>query len=192
MKILFELFYIFARIGLFTFGGGYAMISIIEDICVERKKWISHEEMMNMTVIAESTPGPIAINCATYVGYKLAGFWGATVATFGMVLPSFVVIFAISKFLDNFLEITLIAHAFYGIKIAVGILIFDAAITMIKKMKKKVLPRMITAYSFVVMMLVNIFSWSFSSINLMLAAGILSLMIFTVQKISKEKGGAGK
>jgi chromate transporter len=94
--------------------------------------------------------------------------------------------------LDNFLEITLIAHAFYGIKIAVGILIFDAAITMIKKMKKKVLPRMITACSFVVMMLVNIFSWSFSSINLMLAAGILSLMIFTVQKISKEKGGAGK
>ena len=192
MKILMELFYIFARIGLFTFGGGYAMILIIEDICVERKKWISHEEMMNMTVIAESTPGPIAINCATYVGYKLAGFCGATVATFGMVLPSFVVIFAISKFLDNFLEITLIAHAFYGIKIAVGILIFDAAITMIKKMKKKVLPRMITAYSFVVMMLVNIFSWSFSSINLMLAAGILSLMIFTVQKISKEKGGAGK
>ena len=192
MKILFELFYIFARIGLFTFGGGYAMISIIEDICVEHKKWITHEEMMNMTVIAESTPGPIAINCATYVGYKLAGFWGATVATFGMVLPSFVVIFAISKFLDNFLEITLIAHAFYGIKIAVGILIFDAAITMIKKMKKKVLPRMIMACSFVVMMLVNIFSWSFSSINLMLAAGILSLMIFTVQKISKEKGGAGK
>lgn len=192
MKILLELFYIFARIGLFTFGGGYAMISIIEDICVERKKWISHEEMMNMTVIAESTPGPIAINCATYVGYKLAGLLGATVATFGMVLPSFVVIFAISKFLDNFLEITLIAHAFYGIKIAVGILIFDAAITMIKKMKKKVLPRMIMACSFVVMMLVNIFSWSFSSINLMLAAGILSLMIFTVQKISKEKGGAGK
>lgn len=192
MKILLELFYIFARIGLFTFGGGYAMISIIEDICVERKKWISHEEMMNMTVIAESTPGPIAINCATYVGYKLAGLLGTTVATFGMVLPSFVVIFAISKFLDNFLEITLIAHAFYGIKIAVGILIFDAAITMIKKMKKKVLPRMIMACSFVVMMLVNIFSWSFSSINLMLAAGILSLMIFTVQKISKEKGGAGK
>ena len=192
MKILFELFYIFARIGLFTFGGGYAMISIIEDICVEHKKWITHEEMMNMTVIAESTPGPIAINCATYVGYKLAGFWGATVATFGMVLPSFVVIFAISKFLDNFLEITWIANAFQGIKIAVGILIFDAAVTMIKKMKKKVFHTVIMTCAFLVMMLVNIFSWSFSSINLMLAAGILSLMIFTVQKISKEKGGAGK
>ena len=192
MNILWELFYIFAKIGLFTFGGGYAMISIIEESCVERKKWISHEEMMNMTVIAESTPGPIAINCATYVGYKLAGFVGATVATFGMVLPSFVVIFGISKFLDNFLEITWIAHAFYGIKIAVGILIFDAAVTMIGKMKKKALPMFIMSCSFAVMMLVNIFSWSFSSINLMLAAGLLSLMIFTVQKISKKKGGAVK
>lgn len=189
MNILLELFYIFAKIGLFTFGGGYAMISIIEDTCVGRKKWITHEEMMNMTVIAESTPGPIAINCATYVGYQLAGLAGATVATFGMVLPSFAVIFVISKFLDRFLEITLIANAFHGIKIAVGILIFDAAITMIKKMKKKVLPKVIMCCSFIVMILVNIFSWNFSSINLMLVSGVLSLVIFTVQKAPKEKGG---
>ena len=192
MKILFELFYIFARIGLFTFGGGYAMISIIEDICVERKKWISHEEMMNMTVIAESTPGPIAINCATYVGYKLAGLAGAIVATFGMVLPSFVVIFIVSKFLDNFLEIKVIANAFLGIKIAVGILIFDAAITMIKKMKKKIFPRVIMISAFLVMTVVNIFSWNFSSINLMLIAGVLSLIIFAVQTAPDRKGGAKK
>ena len=192
MKILLELFYIFARIGLFTFGGGYAMISIIEDICVERKKWISHEEMMNMTVIAESTPGPIAINCATYVGYKLAGLLGATVATFGMVLPSFVVIFIVSKFLDNFLEIKVIANAFLGIKIAVGILIFDAAITMIKKMKKKLFSSIIMIFAFLVMMMVNIFSWSFSSINLMLIAGVLSLIIFAIQTAPDRKGGAKK
>ena len=192
MKILLELFYIFARIGLFTFGGGYAMISIIEDICVERKKWISHEEMMNMTVIAESTPGPIAINCATYVGYKLAGLLGATVATFGMVLPSFVVIFIVSKFLDNFLEIKVIANAFLGIKIAVGILIFDAAITMIKKMKKKIFPRVIMISAFLVMTVVNIFSWNFSSINLMLIAGVLSLIIFAIQTAPDRKGGAKK
>ncbi len=192
MNILLELFYIFARIGLFTFGGGYAMISIIEDICVERKKWISHEEMMNMTVIAESTPGPIAINCATYVGYKLAGLAGAIVATFGMVLPSFVVIFIVSKFLDNFLEIKVIANAFLGIKIAVGILIFDAAITMIKKMKKKIFPRVIMISAFLVMMLVNIFSWKFSSINLMLIAGVLSLSIFALQTAPGRKGGAKK
>ena len=191
-QVLCELFYIFAKIGLFTFGGGYAMISIIEDTCVERKNWITHEEMMNMTVIAESTPGPIAINCATYVGYKLAGLLGAFVATFGMVLPSFVVIFAISKFLDNFLEITLVAHAFQGIKIAVGILIFDAAITMIQKMKKKIFPRVIMISAFLVMMMVNIFSWNFSSINLMLIAGVLSLSIFAVQTAPDRKGGAKK
>lgn len=188
-QVLWELFYIFAKIGLFTFGGGYAMISIIEDTCVERKNWITHEEMMNMTVIAESTPGPIAINCATYVGYKLAGLLGAFVATFGMVLPSFVVIFAISKFLDNFLEITLVAHAFQGIKIAVGILIFDAAITMIQKMKKKIFPRVIMISAFLVMMMVNIFSWNFSSINLMLIAGVLSLIIFAIQTAPDRKGG---
>ena len=191
-QVLWELFYIFAKIGLFTFGGGYAMISIIEDTCVERKNWITHEEMMNMTVIAESTPGPIAINCATYVGYKLAGLLGAFVATFGMVLPSFVVIFAISKFLDNFLEITLVAHAFQGIKIAVGILIFDAAITMIQKMKKKIFPRVIMISAFLVMTMVNIFSWKFSSINLMLIAGVLSLIIFAVQTAPDRKGGAKK
>ena len=87
MGILIELFLIFAKIGLFTFGGGYAMISLIENNCVEKKKWITHDEMMNITVIAESTPGPIAINCATYVGYKKAGIIGAIISTLGIVLP---------------------------------------------------------------------------------------------------------
>ena len=104
------------------------MIPLIENICVEKKKWISHEEMMNVTVIAESTPGPIAINCATFVGYKQKGFLGAIAATLGVVLPSFVVISLIAAFLDNFLEIAWIASAFRGIRIAVGILILDAAI----------------------------------------------------------------
>ena len=126
MNILIELFFTFAKIGLFTFGGGYAMISIIEEQCVERKKWITHEEMMNMTVIAESTPGPIAINCSTFAGYKRAGILGAFVATLGMVVPSFIVIYLISMFLDNFLELTMIANAFKGIKIGVGFLILDA------------------------------------------------------------------
>ena len=92
MNILLDLFLTFAKIGLFTFGGGYAMLSMIENNCVERKQWITHDEMMNVTVIAESTPGPIAINCATFTGYKKAGFIGALVATLGIVVPSFVVI----------------------------------------------------------------------------------------------------
>ena len=190
MGILYELFYIFAKIGLFTFGGGYAMISIIENICVERKGWISQDEMINMTVIAESTPGPIAINCATYVGYKMAGVAGATVATFGMVVPSFVVIFVISKFLDDFLKFTVIAHAFQGIKIAVGLIIFEAAVRMIKKMSKKVFPKVVVACSFVTMMAVNVFSLKFSSITLMIMAGILSFLIYKTKETIKNRGGA--
>ena len=136
MNILLELFLTFAKIGLFTFGGGYAMISIIEHNCVEKKGWITHEEMMNMTVIAESTPGPIAINCATFTGYKKAGISGALVATLGMVLPSFTIIYIVSMFLDRFLDLTIIANAFQGIRVAVGILILDAAFRMMKKMQK--------------------------------------------------------
>ena len=130
-----ELFFTFVKIGLFTFGGGYAMISMIENNCVEKKAWITHDEMMDVTVIAESTPGPIAINCATFTGYKKAGFLGALAATLGVVVPSFIVIFLISMFLDNFLEITIVANAFKGIKVGVGLLILDAAITMINKMQ---------------------------------------------------------
>ena len=130
MKLLLDLFLTFAKIGLFTFGGGYAMIAMIEHICVEQKRWITHDEMMNVTVIAESTPGPIAINCATFTGYQKAGFVGSLVATLGMILPSFALIFLISMFLDRFLELTLIAHAFKGIKIAVGLLILDAALSL--------------------------------------------------------------
>lgn len=119
-SVLTDLFLSFAKVGCFTFGGGYSMISVITDTCVEKKKWISHDEMMNVTVIAESTPGPIAINCATYVGYKLAGMAGAVVATLGIVVPSFVIIYLISNFLDNFLAYPLVTKAFLGIKVGVG------------------------------------------------------------------------
>ena len=192
MNILLDLFLTFAKIGLFTFGGGYAMISMIENNCVERKQWITHDEMMNVTVIAESTPGPIAINCATFTGYKKAGFIGALVATLGIVVPSFVVIYLISMFLDNFLELTIIANAFKGIKIAVGILILDAAVTMINKMHKKKLPRAIMLCSCVVMLFINIFAWNFSSISLMLIAAAVSLTIFILNGAPEQKGGAGK
>lgn len=192
MNILLELFLTFAKIGLFTFGGGYAMISMIENNCVEKKKWITHDEMMNITVIAESTPGPIAINCATFIGYKKAGFIGALVATLGIIVPSFAVIYLISMFLDNFLELTVIANAFKGIKIAVGILILDAAITMIKKMRKKKLPRAIMICSCIAMLLINIFAWNFSSISLMVIAAFVSLSIFVAKGAPEQKGGAGK
>ena len=184
-SLLADLFLTFAKIGLFTFGGGYAMISIIEDICVERKKWISHDDMMNVTVVAESTPGPIAINCATYVGYRQAGMTGALCSVFSIVLPSFVIIYLISLFLNQFLEITLVANAFRGIQIGVGLLILDAGINMIKKMKKKPLSIALLSLSALAMLLINFLSLRFSSIVVMLLAGFISLTVFLVQ----QKGG---
>ena len=190
MNLLADLFFTFANIGLFTFGGGYAMLSMIEHHCVEQKQWITHNEMMNITVIAESTPGPIAINCATFTGYRQAGFFGALAATLGIVFPSFAVIYVISRFLDHFLEITLIAHAFQGIKIGAGLLILDAAVVMIKKMPKKLLPRIIMIFSAAAMLMISAFSWNFSSISLMLTAAAVSLCIFLLKEMSQKKGGA--
>jgi chromate transporter len=191
MPILPDLFLTFAKVGLFTFGGGYAMISLIEDTCVRKKQWITHEDMMNVAVIAESTPGPIAINCATFVGYKQKGLPGAVMATLGMILPSFLVILLISTFLEHFLEIAWIANAFKGIRIAVGILILDAALKMIRKMPKKRMPLTIMICAAALMLLVNLFSWDLSSIVIMLAAGVVSLSLFIMGKAS-IKGGAPK
>ena len=189
MNIYLDLFLTFAKIGLFTFGGGYAMISVIDHQCVSRKKWITHEEMAQMTVLAESTPGPIAINCATYTGFQRAGFWGALAATIGMILPSFVIIYLISIFLDRFLEIQWIANAFRGIKVAVGVLILDAALRMLKKAKKRPLSLAILGCSAVAMLLINFFSWNFSTISLLLIAAAVSL---TVYLVSAKKGGGRK
>ena len=191
MGLLLELFLTFAKIGLFTFGGGYAMIALIERSCVQKKQWITHDEMMNVTVIAESTPGPIAINCATFVGFKQKGMPGAVAATVGMVLPSFCIIFLISMFLDRFLEIAWIAHAFKGIKAAVGILILDAAIRMIGKMQKKALPLAIMICASAAMLVIDIFALRVSTVVLMLAAAAVSLAIFLAKR-SKKKEGAGK
>ena len=182
MNLLLELFLTFAKIGLFTFGGGYAMISMMENACVENKKWISYDDMMNITVIAESTPGPIAINCATFVGYKQKGLIGAIVATMGIVFPSFVIIYLIAILMDDFLEITFIANAFKGIKLAVGILILDAALKMIQKMQKKPISLVIMVCAATLMMIANIFSLKFSSVTLVLAAGIVSLCIFQTKE----------
>ena len=187
LKMALQLFLTMFKIGLFTFGGGYAMISIIEDNCVEKKKWISHDEMMDITVIAESTPGPIAINCATFVGHKIAGLAGAVCATLGVVLPSFLIIFVISSFLDNFLEIEIISKAFYGIKVAVGVLILDAGIKMFKKMSKKIFPRVIMVLSCIIMFFVQMFAIKFSAISLMLIAGAVGLVAFLIQGRKKEE-----
>ena len=121
-----ELFMTFFKIGLFTFGGGYAMISQIKEAVVEKKKWLSDDELMEIITIAESTPGPIAINLATFVGYKRKGVKGSIAATLGVILPSFIILYIISLFLDSFMENKYVAYAFSGIKCAVAFLILKA------------------------------------------------------------------
>lgn len=184
--MLWSLFLTFFRIGCFTFGGGYAMIAMIEDACVEQKGWITHDDMMTVTVLAESTPGPIAINCATYVGYRQRGMAGALAATLGMVLPSFLIIYLISLYLDRFLEIAWIAHAFQGIKAAVGLLILDAGIGMVRKMKKKPLPMTVMGCAFAAVLTADLLAWRLSTVGLLVAAGAVSLTL------SLAKGGAGR
>ena len=188
MKILFELFCTFFKIGLFTFGGGYAMISIIENTCVEKKKWITSDEMINMTVIAESTPGPIAINCSTYVGFKKKGILGAIASTLGVVLPSFIIIFIISMFLDNFLEIKFVASAFKGIKVAVGILIVDAAVKMFSKLKKNAVTVIICLSAFGILFVFDIFSLHISSVILLCLAAVVSFSVYVIGKARKDGG----
>ena len=188
--LLWKLFATFFKIGAFTFGGGYAMISIIENECVSEKKWLTHDEMMDITVVAESSPGPLAINTATFVGYKVGGVLGSALATGGVVLPSLIIIGAIALFLENFLEITWVANAFRGIKAAVAFLIFGAGWKMFKKMKKNVLSVVIFSLSLLLMMGANFGLFSVSSILLILLSAIVGLVVYGVNVM--KKGGGEK
>lgn len=181
-----DLFLTFFKIGLFTFGGGYAMISLIDDECVVKKNWITADELMEVTIVAESTPGPIAINCATFVGYRQAGILGAIVSTIGVVLPSFIIIYAISLFFDNILENKIVANAFKGIKVAVSLLVFTAALRMLKIIPRQKLPLIIMALTFAAMILISVFSINFSSIYLILIAGVTGYISYMVSRFRKE------
>ena len=136
MNIRMDLFLTFSRIGLFTFGGGYAMIPLIQREAVEHKHWISDEELLDVLAIAESTPGPIAINCATFIGRKVARFGGALCATLGVVLPSFVIIALLSFALRTFAQVRVVRYAFWGIRAGVLALILKALWKMFKQCRK--------------------------------------------------------
>ena len=183
MHTLLELFFAFMKIGLFTFGGGLAMLSLIEEECVGKRHWITHEDVMDVTVIAESTPGPVAINCATFVGFQQAGILGAIVATVGVVIPSFVIIYGIALFMNDFMEYTIVANALKGIAVAVGITILDVGISMIIGMKKNKQSVGIMLTAFVLMLLTDIFAWNLSSVTLLFVAAIFSLVAFQIKKI---------
>lgn len=149
LKTLCKVFTSFLKIGAFTFGGGYAMIPLIQKETVETHNWITDDDILEIIAIAESTPGPIAINAATFVGYKVCGFWGSFFATLGVVLPSFMIISIISFVLREFADIKTVQYAFFGIRAGVLALVIKALWTMYRKCPKNVISYIVMAGSFI-------------------------------------------
>lgn len=181
LKTAWSLFASMFKIGLFTFGGGYAMIGFLEREFVEKRGWLSHDEFMDLIVIAESTPGPIAINCATYIGYKVGKGSGAVAATLGMVLPSFGIIYLISLFFEQFLSIGWVASAFRGIQACVVFLILSAGLKMLKKMKKTAYAVIVSSLTFLCMATFWLLGVRFSSVFYILISGGLGLAIWAIK-----------
>ena len=189
-KTLPTLFFTMLKIGLFTFGGGYAMIALLENEFVTKRGWLEQEEFLDVAAIAESTPGPIAINSATYIGYKKAGLLGSLVATLGMTLPSFCIIYAISLFFDAFLSLTVVACAFRGIQIAVLYLILSAGLRMLKKMKKTPFSRAVLLLTLIGMVTLTLLSVKLSTIVYILTSGVAGVTLWLIQRLRRgEKGG---
>ena len=182
-----SLFLTMLKIGLFTFGGGYAMIALLENEFVEKKKWLEKDEFLDVTAIAESTPGPIAINAATYIGYNKFGIIGSMIATLGICIPSFVIIYAISLFFDAFLSLTLVAYAFKGIQICVVYLILTAGLKMLKQMKKTVFNTVVISVTLVCMVVFSLFAVKFSTIFYILISGICGVAVYLIGKVRREK-----
>lgn len=165
------LFFTFFKIGLFTFGGGYAMIALLEEEFIQRRRWLDKDEFLDMTAIAESTPGPVAINSATYLGYKLAGVPGAATATVAVCLPSFLIIYAISLFFEQFTQLTVIANAFKGIQVCVIYLIFSAGARMLQALDRSLFSSGVLLSVFLAMTSLSLAGISVSSILLILLSG---------------------
>ena len=190
VKKYLHLFFTMLKIGLFTFGGGYAMIALLEHEFVEKKKYLDKQEFLDMVAIAESTPGPIAINAATYIGYKQLGFLGALACTVAICIPSVVIIFAISLFFDAFLSLKLVEYAFRGIQVCVVYLIFSAGLKMLKQMKKTPLSVTIVVMVVLCMIAFSLLAVKFSTILYILICGCIGLLIYLIKQAKHKKEGA--
>ena len=187
VKSLETLFFTFFKIGLFTFGGGYAMIALLEEEFIQRRKWLDKDEFLDMTAIAESTPGPVAINSATYLGYKLATVPGAATATVAVCLPSFLIIYAISLFFEQFTQLTVIANAFKGIQVCVIYLIFSAGVRMLKALDKSPFATGVLAAVMLVMVGLSLAGVSVSSILLILLSGAAGVAAWLIGRRKEGK-----
>ena len=181
MKKLWELFGIFFKIGLFTFGGGMAMIPFIKEEIVSKKNWITDDEMMNIIAIAEATPGVIAVNSATFVGYKIGKFWGSLLATIGVVLPSLIIICIIAAFFKDFLTYPYVDAIFKGIRVGVTVLIFNAGLNIFKKSPKSALVYIIIGLTLIFRILTNV-----DSIILILSGAALAIVVQMVMEKKKR------
>lgn len=186
-KSLGTLFFTFFKIGLFTFGGGYAMIALLEEEFIQRRKWLDKDEFLDMAAIAESTPGPVAINSATYLGYKLAKVPGAATATVAVCLPSFLIIYAISLFFEQFTQLTVIANAFKGIQVCVIYLIFSAGVRMLKALDKSPFATGVLATVMLVMVGLSLAGVSVSSILLILLSGAAGVAAWLIGRRKEGK-----
>lgn len=186
-KSLGTLFFTFFKIGLFTFGGGYAMIALLEEEFIQRRKWLDKDEFLDMTAIAESTPGPVAINSATYLGYKLAKVPGAATATVAVCLPSFLIIYAISLFFEQFTQLTVIANAFKGIQVCVIYLIFSAGVRMLKSLDKSPFATGVLAAVMLVMVGLSLAGVGLSSILLILLSGAAGVAAWLIGRRKEGK-----
>ena len=186
MKKHLSLFLTMLKIGLFTFGGGYAMLALLENEFVSKKNWLHKDEFLNMAAIAESTPGPIAINAATYIGYKNAGVTGAVLCTLGVCIPSFVIIYLISLFFDAFLTFTIVAYAFKGIQICVIYLILSAGMKMLKEMEKKTFNLVILSTVIVTMVTLSVLAVRFSTVFYILISRAAGVLVMLIRRLKKE------
>ena len=188
-KKLLWLFLSYLKIGAFTFGGGYAMISLLESEFVTKRQWIQKQEFLDLIAIAESSPGPVAINCATYVGYTVAGFWGSVLATMAVCIPSFFIIYVISLFFDRFLSLTYVGYAFRGIQVCVIYLIASAGVRLLRDLKRNWWNTVIILLVLAGFILFTLFSVQFSTVFYILICGVAGLVAYLIGRIRK---GAGK
>lgn len=175
------------KLGVFSFGGGATMLTLVRDELVVRKKWLTDEELLSMTAISESTPGPIAVNLATYLGYRRAGFWGAFFATAGVVLPSFLVMFIISFFFQSVLQNEYVMYAFLGIKCGVVIVVIRAGYMLLKGLRKDWLGILLFTVILLLMILFAVFSVTFSSVYFILIGAFLGLVYYGAIRGRKKK-----
>ena len=168
---LISLFLVFLFIGAYNFGGGYAMLPMLQKEVVENRKWATEQELLDYYAVGQATPGIIAVNTATFVGYKEKGVIGAMFATFGVVFPSLVIIMSIAGFIDNFSDLKVVQHAFSGIRIAVGVLILNALIKLVKGSVKDILGIILFVATFIASSFLDI-----SVVYIVIAAALIGII----------------